>query len=269
MIDDKAFNELYHPVLIPRTMLKAVKSLLSSAFKKAAGSPLESVLLSLWLNHSAFSGLIERSGLPGHAVRNRYGNALILSLPPESLNRMAVFASKHHRRRTAGVFIWDGDWDRGEAVFRDTDRYALMSDIWENRQDLRKSRKYTELTEMIKRGTPYTEFNKNRSGIYLNTEGKVCKYLEIYLKFMQQLEVHGYDTSLEKDPVCIALDRDGRPVKTAKGLHRLAMAQILGMKSIPVMVRGVHRGWWEKTAGTEKDNNLKVMRAIEHLRQII
>ncbi|MCD8492072.1 MAG: hypothetical protein LRY51_09295 [Geovibrio sp.] len=63
-------------------------------FKRAAGSPLESILLSLWLNHSAFSGLIERSGLPGHAVRNRYRRTLILNLPPESLNRMAVFASK-------------------------------------------------------------------------------------------------------------------------------------------------------------------------------
>ncbi|QAR32943.1 hypothetical protein EP073_05835 [Geovibrio thiophilus] len=265
MIDDRVFSELYHPVLIPRTVLKAAQGRLSKTFKHAVGVPFQNFLLYMWLKSYPASGIIERFGLPRYGAENRYKDNLTIKASPESLERMAVFKSRHHRRRMANRFIWDGDWDMGKTLFRDTDRYLRISDIWENRLDLRKSRRYAELTEMIRCGRPYIEYNRNRMGIYLNTEGKVLRYLEIYLEFMKQLETHGYESSLEKDPVCAAVGRNGELIKTAKGLHRLAMAQVLGMRSIPVRIRGVHREWWERTAGKENDTDKKILRALEHL----
>lgn len=265
MIDDRAFNELFHPLLIPRTAFKTVGGAVNIIFKNALGLPLQSLLFRLWLHDSPAASAIERSGLPRYAVESKYKKFLTLDVPPESLNRMAVFPSGRVRRSMANRFIWDGDWDRGGLSFKSIDRFVLMTDIWSNKADLRNSRRYAELADMIKRGRPYTEFNRNRMGIYLNTESKVLRYLEIYLEFMTQLQAHGYDSSLEKDPVCAAIDREGGLIKTSKGLHRLAMAQVLGMKSIPVRIRGVHREWWSKTAGNETDRNMKIIRSTEHL----
>lgn len=43
----------------------------------------------------------------------------------------------------------------------------------------------------------------------------------------------------------MAVSREGRLIKLNRGLHRLAMAQYLGLPTIPVKVKAVHRDWWQ------------------------
>src|SRR3546814_10793057 len=65
------------------------------------------------------------------------------------------------------------------------------------------------------------------------------------------MALNGFDPSRGKDPLGVAIKRKGRILKINRGLHRLAMAQRLGLLSIPVRVRCVHRLWWDRvTQGT-------------------
>ena len=53
-----------------------------------------------------------------------------------------------------------------------------------------------------------------------------------------------------KDALGVVISREGRILKINRGLHRLAMAQRLGLPKVPVQVRHVHRYWWDHvTAG--------------------
>src|SRR5690606_31327067 len=95
---------------------------------------------------------------------------------------------------------------------------------------------------------------------------KILGYLQIYVDFLDDMAAHGFNPERGKDPVGVAITRDGTIVKVNRGLHRLAMAQRLGLPSIPVQVRHVHRIWWDKvTEGASGDEALaKMAAALKH-----
>lgn len=51
--------------------------------------------------------------------------------------------------------------------------------------------------------------------------------------------------------ICIA--RDGRPVLFNEGHNRVTAAKIAGISAVPVLIRGVHRLWAEKTLARHGD----------------
>src|SRR5690606_29230266 len=63
---------------------------------------------------------------------------------------------------------------------------------------------------------------------------------------LDNMAAHGFDPSRGKDTLGVAISREGRILKINRGLHRLAMAQRLGLTTIPVRVRCVHRLWWNQ-----------------------
>jgi hypothetical protein len=60
----------------------------------------------------------------------------------------------------------------------------------------------------------------------------------------------------------VAVSRGGLLLKINRGLHRLAMAQYLGLETVPV--RAVHREWWTREIG-----NATGVAALERLREAL
>ncbi|GEK73679.1 hypothetical protein HHA04nite_22230 [Halomonas halophila] len=74
-------------------------------------------------------------------------------------------------------------------------------------------------------------------------------YLRVYLSFLDDMAVRGFDGARGKDKLGVAVSREGRLIKINRGLHRLAMAQRLGLDCVPVRVMAVHREWWQRITG--------------------
>lgn len=262
-ISEKAFLKLYSRRLLPLMLRAAFQKRVREGFKLIVGSPVEKSMLHLWEKCFPGSQWIERAGLPRRTMENWYKETLALQADPNSINKLVSFKDSWQKRRFANVFIWDGDWDKHTRNFRKTLRYRFLKDIWENRYDLTKSWRFEELVKRCEQGDPYRSYHK---GVYLDTREKVHAFLEIYLTFMLQIRDCGYDPAMADDPVGIALDRNGRILKINKGLHRLAMAQIVGAEKIPVQVRAVHRIWWEKNMPLNRNRSkLDLLPLVFHL----
>jgi hypothetical protein len=259
LITESAFLELYHPKLYPAMLRAKIQKKTRQGFENIIGRFLEDFLLGLWLKNHSMGKWVEQMGLPRRSMEKRFGSSLSLEVDPNSLNNLVSFKNKYQRRQLGNRFIWDGDWDKRTRHFHDTERYQFLADIWENRSDLSKSKRFHELVSMYKKGRPYRSYHK---GVCLDNEQKVHRFLQIYLTFMEQLGTYGYDRSLAEDPVGVALDRQGRLIKINKGLHRLAMAQIVGLKKIPVQVRAVHRLWWDKEVSGPDNSMGKIQQAL-------
>jgi len=262
-ITENAFLDLYHPRLYPAMLQAQIQEKIREGFKKIIGRRVEDFLFSLWLKDYPVGKWVEQMGLPRRSIEIHFETSLNIEVDPCSLKNLVSFKNKHQRHRLGNRFIWDGDWDKRTRHFHTTERYLFLADIWENRSDLGKSKRFHELVNMYKKGRPYRSYHK---GVYLDTEQKVLRFLQIYLSFMKQLHQYGYDQTLADDPVGVALDRQGKLVKINKGLHRLAMAQVVGLNKLPVQVRAVHRFWWDKN-NSSQDVQLKTnfRHLISHL----
>src|SRR3546814_17279601 len=107
--------------------------------------------------------------------------------------------------------------------------------------------RFQKLMARIERGEPWAS---HQQGVLLNTPEKIRDYLRVYIGFLDDMALNGFDPSRGKDPIGVAIKRKGRILKINRGLHRLAMAQRLGLLSIPVSVRCVHRVWWVRGIGS-------------------
>jgi len=217
-------------------------------FQARLGIPLEKKLFRLWLENRPGAGRLEALGLPRRAVQDALGEqALTLHVDPRKLIRLAVHGrGKGHRRPSSMIFIGDGDWDLRREDLRVGTRYRLITELDENRSSLADTERYQELMACIRSGEPWAS---HQEGILLDTPAKILRYLRIYVGFLDDMAVNGFDPERGKDPIGVAISREGRILKINRGLHRLAMAQRIGLPSIPVRVQCVHRLWWRQVAG--------------------
>jgi len=213
------------------------------------------------MQDKAESRYIESLGLPRHIVDEVLGeDALTLHVDPRKLIRIAVHAPRHVEKRPSSLaFIWEGDWDQRREDLRVGTRYRLISELDENRQQLERTHRFQHLMECVDQGKPWAS---HQLGVLLDTPDKIRDYLRIYLQFLDDMAINGFDPSRGKDPIGVAISRDGTILKINRGLHRLAMAQRLGLPSIPVRVHHVHRLWWnEVTQGETGEAALMNMQA--------
>jgi len=262
---DQAFRELAAPEIRQRVRLAHWVTKGRDAVQEYIGRPFGRVMLRRWLQDKSLSRQVEAFGLPRHIVDEVLGDdALTLHVDPRKLIRIAVYASRHLEKRPSSMaFIWDGTWDLRREDLRVGTRYQLISDIDENRDHLERTERYKELMECIERGEPWSS---HQLGVLLDTPERIVDYLRVYVDFLDDMAANGFDPDRGKDPIGVAISRNGTILKVNRGLHRLAMAQRLGLPSIPVRVRHVHRLWWnEVTAGTSGETALKKMQAaLQH-----
>lgn len=246
---DAAFSSLAAPEIRQRVLLAHWVAHSRDKTQQYLGFPLGRIMLQRWMRSKAGSRRIEAFGLPRHIVHETLGEpALTLHVNPRELIRMAIQAPRTQEKRPSSLaFIWEGSWDQRREDLRVGTRYSLISDLDENRHQLEQTVRFKKLMKRIEQGKPWESYQQ---GVFLDTPEKILEYLRIYLGFLDEMARDGFDPRRGKDALGVVISREGRILKINRGLHRLAMAQRLGLPSVPVQVRHVHRYWWDQvTAG--------------------
>lgn len=247
---DPAFASIAAPEIRNRVRLAHVVHRLRAFSQAGVGLPLGNALLHIWRRGWPGAGYIEKKGLPRHSIAALMGpESLILQVNPRHLVQFAETAPTPDIKRPPSIsFIWDGDWDLRRTDLRIDYWIAYMRDLDENRHHLERTKKFQSLMADLEAGKP---FRSHQEGVYLDSPERIIDYLKVYLGFLDNMAEHGYDAGRAKDGLGVVISRQGRILKINRGLHRLAMAQWLGLPTIPVQVQHVHRLWWERiTHGT-------------------
>ncbi len=262
---DEAFSTLAAPEIRQRVLLAHWVAQSREKTQQYLGFPIGRLMLQRWMRSKAGSRRIEAFGLPLHIVHETLGRkALTLHVNPRDLVRMAINAPRTVEKRPSSLaFIWEGSWDLRREDMRFGSRYRLISDLDENRHQLENTARFKKLMKRIEQGRPWESYQQ---GVFLDTPEKIIAYLRIYLGFLDDMQRYGFDSARGKDTLGVVVSRDGRLLKINRGLHRLAMAQRLGLPTVPVEVRHVHRYWWEEvTRGSTGETALHRMRmALAH-----
>ncbi|WP_245150596.1 hypothetical protein [Pollutimonas harenae] len=237
--------QLVSPSIRRRVLLAHLTATTRQQVQRRLGMPVGNVLLRRWLVGKRGASLIERAGLPRHSIELFLGERpLTVHIDPRSLIRNVEFLPRKVEKRPSSMaFIWDGHWDLRRDDLRLGTRYQFISDIDENRDQLERVARYQELMACIERGQPWSS---HLQGIVLDTPDKIKEYFGVYLHYLDSMAASGYVASLTRDDLGVAISREGRILKINRGLHRLAMAQRIGLPTIPVRVRAVHRTWWDE-----------------------
>ncbi|WP_244158346.1 hypothetical protein [Salinicola socius] len=241
--EDEAFSELLDPRMKWGIRRALWQTSLRDGFQRGVGMPLEEALYRRWAHEKAGGQWAERHGLPRRSIEARLGRALVVQVDPRALIRDLNAKGIDGKRPSSSAFIWDGDWDRSRGDLRRGSRYRFISDLDEHRDDLTQTERFRQYRSRLESGHPWSSYQQ---GILLDTEEKILAYLRTYLGFLDDMATRGFDAELGKDDLGVAVTRDGHLLKINRGLHRLAMAQRLGLRSIPVVVRAVHRQWWAR-----------------------
>ncbi|RCV89359.1 RNA polymerase sigma factor [Billgrantia montanilacus] len=248
---ERVYPPLYDPALRSRMFRSRAAFRLKEGFKRRLGRPFEDQLFNRWLDNKAGSTLLENQGLPRRSVERYLGRKLDLEMDPSTLTRglsyPTSFPNRTQRRKISNLFIWPGDWDVKTPALAATQRHQFIHDIWNHRLDLTASDSYAGLKSKLEKDGP---LRMHHQGILLDSEARILAYLERYLFYMEDMSCFGFKSDLGKDALGIAIDRHGDMIKINKGLHRLAMAQTLGIQRVSVRVRSVHQLWWEEHKGS-------------------
>lgn len=260
---DLAFAPLADAGIRRRVLVAHLVNRGRQSVQRHIGRPLGRVLMRRWMRGKIESRYVESLGLPRHIVEEVLGDdALTLHVDPRQLIRIAVHAPRHVEKRPSSLaFIWEGTWDQRREDLRVGTRYRLISELDENRGHLECTLRFRQLMRCIEQGRPWAS---HQLGVLLDTPEKILEYLRVYLDFLDDMAANGFDPGRGKDPIGVAITREGTIVKVNRGLHRLAMAQRLGLPSIPVQVRHVHRLWWNKVTqgATGEAALIKMQRAL-------
>jgi hypothetical protein len=220
------------------------------AFQQRLGRPLEDWLFQRWLAQRPGSQMLESQGLPRRSIEATLGDRLDITLPPRQLVRYLsypdAFPDRVARRKVSNQFLWAGDWDLPCHYLADSSRTRFIQDLWSHRLAPDHSETFQQLAQALEQGQPLRSHHK---GILLDSRARILEYLRLYLLYMENMACFGFDKHEGKDRLGVAIDRHGKLIKINKGLHRLAMAQVLGLPEVTVRVRCVHRQWWQGITG--------------------
>ncbi len=250
---DPAFAPLFDPRMRWPVRRAKLQVALRDGFQRWLVVPVERRLMRSWLVQVPGSSMVERWGLPRRAVEERLNEALTLHVNPRDLIRSTDWRGYPHKLRpSSSACIWDGEWDLRRGDLRFGSRYRFISDLDEHRNDLTRTERFAKLASYLRNGRPWAS---HQQGILLDSEQRILLYLRVYLSFLDDMAARGFDATRGKDELGVAVSREGRLIKINRGLHRLAMAQRLGLPSVPVRVRAIHREWWQRIVGDAQGHN--------------
>lgn len=126
-----------------------------------------------------------------------------------------------------------------------TEKYIRVKDFIENINNLEKtSWRKTLLDELFENG-----FAMHKK-IIMHSEREIDDFLINYVKsLVDSIKADGYDNNKNKEIGSVLVAKDGGLHKSGSGNHRFAIARILGIKPIPVVIKGIHSDWYEEKIG--------------------
>ncbi|WP_432415245.1 hypothetical protein ACRHM7_00250 [Chromohalobacter israelensis] len=259
---DPAFAPLEDPRMYWPVQRARLEKLGREGLESLLGVPVERGLMQLWRHELPGAAWVERIGLPRRAVEWQLGQGLVLHVDPCRLICGTNWKGYPHKLRpTSSAFIWDGEWDLRRGDLRQGSRARFIADLAAHRDDLTRSDAFATYMARLKAGKPW---KSHQQGILLDSEARILTFLRVYLSFMDDMAVRGFDSTRGKDMLGVAVSREGTLIKINRGLHRLAMAQHLGLPSVPVAVKAVHRQWWERVTHGERGKQ-KLNQLLESL----
>jgi hypothetical protein len=172
-------------------------------------------------------------------------------------------------------FLDEGDWTDVVAPVAETVEHRETVELVEYGQRYRAMPSFKRMRARARRNKPV-----RRYGTSLDSDEKIHAYFRYFLDLIDSIREHGMrdQGSLAGMQVPIGLDvrgrharhrnnigvavaADGRLLRFLGGRHRMAIAQALGLNSVPVEVRFVHARWLAAEAersGLPPDEALQV-----------
>jgi hypothetical protein len=221
----------------------------SSVWKKLLRDPLERELASL-LRRDIDPRAIVEYGIPAY---KRYQ----LSRQPLFVRRIRKLLSQPARSR----LIQTGDYLR-LGTFQETETWRFLDQLWRADLDFRAVDRYHEFARRIGAGETIVLRSKRRR--MANTK-ELDAYFADYVDLMRSMSEKGYVATGASDRIMIMIDHHGGIMKETKGRHRLAAAQIAGVRSVPVRISHVHAAWVQAQDGASllEKTRQAIERAIE------
>lgn len=143
-------------------------------------------------------------------------------------------------------------------TFQETETYRFLEQLWQSDLDYRNVDRYREFTRRIAEGETIKLRSKRRR---MSSAADLDAYFADYVDLLRSMREKGYVATGASDRIMIMIDRRGGIMKETKGRHRLAAAQIAGVRSVPVKISHVHAAWVDAQEGTGKLD--KTRKAIE------
>lgn len=112
-----------------------------------------------------------------------------------------------------------------------------------------------------------------RHKIRLDSEAKIQAYFDKIKSLYDSIKTQGLQVqrvanqaNFRGSPIYVGIDADGQLFKLPSGKHRLAIAKILGLQSVPVVVNMIHADWIKKNM---LKHQLNAVTAILHIKQFL
>lgn len=124
--------------------------------------------------------------------------------------------------------------------FNEYRKYTFMKQLWDYEFDYTRTDWYRLLKQKIDNGQTVTMPVK---GYQISNIQHLKDYCLDYVNLLKSMRQDGYLPEKGKDELGVIIGPDGSLIKSSKGRHRLAAAQITGIEKIPVRVKHIHRQW--------------------------
>lgn len=164
---------------------------------------------------------------------------------------------RHVSRNFHGLFIVDGNWDLKYRPFKIR---TSIHELFVERRQSHETKEYRRLANWIHAG----DFGWTRG---CRSIADLDRYFDELNKVYLAIRDEGYRTQMELgngggDEILVCIDREGRPCIIDGGTHRLSIALLLKLPSVPVIVKRVHLRWVEECRN--KYGKDDVQEAIAH-----
>lgn len=162
-------------------------------------------------------------------------------LKPESPGKTPLFDVLKDRGR-----IYGGRWDLSDLRFEDLDIYQAIKARIENQKDWQESDFFHRVLKQIQNGDYRFDCRtqKDLEARCAYIDKLICSIKEHGYKLSREVEIVGEDKNVlqKQEEILCDIGRNGQYL-FHDGRHRLAIAKILGIDSIPVRVLVRHENW--------------------------
>jgi len=134
--------------------------------------------------------------------------------------------------------------------FNEYRKYIFMKELWDSDLNYKKTSWYALLRQKIDNGQTVVMPVK---GYHISNYQQLDEYCLDYVSLLQSMIQEGYLPEKAKDELGVIIGPDGALIKSSKWRHRLAAAQITGIKQIPVRVKHIHKKWVDSQKSPDQE----------------
>lgn len=167
-------------------------------------------------------------------------------------------------QRSRARLVQDRDYLR-LGTFQETETYRFLAELQRENLDWRRVERYREFRRRIEAGEVVHLRSKRRR---MTTVAELEPYFEEYAGLLRSMSERGYVATGASDRIMILIDGSGGILKETKGRHRLAAAQLAGVRSVPIRISHVHARWVAAQPGATPVERVRtaIERALEGAR---